>query len=91
MKEVTLVLDDEVLYTAIETEAKTTGHTVQEIVVQALRQWRADSQSSAEERAELAEARREWEEKGGMEAHAFFDSLREEPCHSLLQEGAIAR
>ena len=78
MKEVPLVLDDEALYTAIETEARNTGHTVQEIVVQALRQWRADSELGVEERTDLVEARREWEEKGGMEAHAFFDSLREE-------------
>lgn len=76
MREVTLILDDDALYKAIEAEAKSTGHTVQEIVVQALQQWRAES--DIDERAELAEARREWEETGGMEAHAFFDSLREE-------------
>ena len=78
MREVTLILDDDALYKAIEAEAKSTGHTVQEIVVQALQQWRADSESDIDECAELAEARREWEETGGMEAHAFFDSLREE-------------
>ena len=78
MKELTVVLDDEGLYTAIEAEAKTTGHTVQDIVIQALRQWRADCEPDARERTELAEARREWEEKGGMEAHAFFDGLLEE-------------
>ena len=75
MRELTVVLDDEGLYTAIEAEAKTTGHTVQDIVIQALRQWRDDCELGAMERTELAEARREWEEEGGVEAHVFFDAL----------------
>ncbi len=78
MKEVNLILEDESLYSAIETEAQMTGHSVQDIVIRALRQWQTDSELDTEERAELAEARREWEEKGGVEAHAFFDGLREE-------------
>lgn len=78
MRELTVVLDDEGLYTAIEAEAKTTGHTVQDVVIQALRQWRDDCELDAMERAELAEARREWKEEGGIEAHAFFDSLLKE-------------
>ena len=74
MRELAVVLDDEGLYTAIEAEAKTTGHTVQDIVIQALRRWRDDCELDAMERTELAEARKEWEEEGGMEAHTFFDS-----------------
>ena len=50
MRELTVVLDDEGLYTAIEAEAKTTGHTVQDIVIQALRQWRDDCELGAMER-----------------------------------------
>jgi hypothetical protein len=50
---------------------------VQDVVIQALRQWRADSELEAEEHDELSEARREWEEKGGLEAHTFFDGLSE--------------
>ena len=78
MKELTLVLEDEALYAALETEAATTGHTVQDVVVRALRQWQADSELDAGERDELAEARQEWEEMGGMEPKAFFDRLRQE-------------
>jgi hypothetical protein len=78
MKELTLVLDDESLYTAIETEAQTSGNTIHDVVIQALQQWRADSELDAEEHAELSQARREWEKKGGVETHEFFDSLREE-------------
>lgn len=82
MKELTLVLDDDKLYGVIETEARATGHTVQEVVVQALRQWREDVELDAAEREDLAEARREWQEKGGAEAHAFFERLREEEAGS---------
>lgn len=78
MREVMLVLDDDTLYKTIETEAEATGHTVQEVVVQALRQWREDVELDAAERHELAAARREWQEEGGTEAHAFFERLREE-------------
>ena len=81
MRELTVVLDDEGLYTAIESEARTTGHSVQDIVIQALRQWRDDCDLDDVERTELAEARREWEEEGGIEAHAFFDSPRNETAY----------
>ncbi len=77
MKELQLVLDDDTLYQAIETEAETTGHTIEEIVIQVLRQWRVDSELDVDERADLADARLEWQEKGGIEAHTFFESLRE--------------
>ena len=76
MRELILALDDEELYIALETEAMTAGCTVQDVVVRALRQWQTDAEADAEELAELADARREWEEKGGVEAKAFFDSLR---------------
>ena len=78
MKEHQIVLDDDALYQTIETEAEATGHTIQEIVIQALRQWRVDCELDMEERGDLAGARREWEEKGGIEAHTFFDGLREQ-------------
>ena len=78
MRELILALDDEELYAALETEAKTTGCTVQDVVIRALRQWQTDAEVDAEELAELAEARREWEEKGGVEAKVFFDRLRRE-------------
>ena len=84
MKELTLVLDDDSLYSAIEAEAISTGCAVQDVIVQALREWRTDAELDVEERDEVEKARREWEEQGGMEAQAFFDSLREEePDHDL--------
>lgn len=82
MRELQLVLDDDALYEAIETEATATGHTMQEVVVQALRQWRDEVELHAAERDELAEARREWQKKGGVDARAFFGRLREEETGS---------
>ena len=81
MKELTLVLDDDEIYEALETEAKTTGCSVQDAAMEVLRQWWEDSELNVAERAELAEARREWQEEGGVDAHDFFDTLRKEEKH----------
>ena len=81
MKELTLILDDEALYSAIEGEANSTGHTVQDVIILALQQWLADTEMGVEEDVELQGARREWKEKGGIEAHEFFDLLRDEESH----------
>ena len=40
--------------------------------------WKIEAELDEEERREIDEARKEWEENGGMEARPFFDSLREE-------------
>jgi hypothetical protein len=74
----TFVLEDEALYSIIETEARDSGRTIQEIVVEALRLWQVETEMDEEERREVEEASRDWEKNGGMEARAFFDSLREE-------------
>jgi transcription initiation factor TFIIIB Brf1 subunit/transcription initiation factor TFIIB len=74
----TFVLEDEELYSIIETEAKDSGRTIQEIIVEALRVWKVETEMDDEERREVEEALREWEKNGGMEARAFFDGLREE-------------
>ena len=78
MRQLTVILEDEELYSAIETEARSTGHTVEDVVVQALRQWHFDCELDIKEKEELGAARREWEEIGGMEAHEFFENLRNE-------------
>jgi hypothetical protein len=78
MREITFVLDDEALYSIIETEAKDSGRTVQDIVIEALQLWEVETEMDEEERREVEEASRDWKKNGGMEARAFFDSLREE-------------
>jgi hypothetical protein len=74
----TFVLEDEALYSIIETEAKESGRTIQDILVEALHLWQVETEMDEEERREVEEASRDWEKNGGMEARAFFDSLREE-------------
>lgn len=78
MRELTFVLEDEELYSIIETEAKDSGRTIQEIIVEALRLWKVETEMDDEERREVEEALRDWEKNGGMEAGAFFNTLREE-------------
>ncbi len=78
MRELTFVVEDEELYSIIETEAKDSGRTIQEIIVEALRLWQVETEMDEEERREADEALRDWEKNGGMEASAFFDRLREE-------------
>ena len=77
MRELTFVLDDEALYSVIEAEARDSGRTIQDIVVEALRLWQVETEMDEEERREVEEASRDWEKNGGVEARAFFDSLRE--------------
>ena len=78
MRELTFVLEDEELYSIIETEAKDSGRTIQDILVEALYLWHVETEMDEEERKEVEEASRDWEKNGGTEARAFFDSLREE-------------
>jgi hypothetical protein len=72
MKQFTVSLEDEALYTAVETEAARTGQSIQEIMVEALEQWLADTRQDEEEHEEIEAARREWREKGGIKAGEFF-------------------
>ncbi len=78
MRELTFVLEDEELYSIIETEAKESGRTIQEIIVEALRVWKVETELDDEELARVEQACLEWEKNGGMEAGAFFNTLREE-------------
>ena len=78
MRELTFVLEDDALYSVIEAEAKDSGRTIQQIIVEALYLWKVETEMDEEERLEVEEALREWKEEGGVEARAFFDGLREE-------------
>ena len=78
MRELTFVLEDDALYSVIEAEAKDSGRTIQQIIVEALYLWKVETEMDDEERREVEEALRKWEKNGGTDAHAFFDGLREE-------------
>ena len=78
MKEITLLLEDESLCELIDEEAESMGWTQEEVILRALFFWKSEKELDEEEIRELEEARRDWQENGGMDAKEFFDSLREE-------------
>ena len=63
----TVVFEDEEIYTALAAEATRKGKPANDIIVLAVRHW-LDAEEDEELRAELEEARREWEREGGREA-----------------------
>ena len=89
MKEVgTVVLENDRLCDALEAESAKTGRSVQELVAEALEQWLADVDTDERDMEKIEAARTEWQEKGGVEAHEFFQELSRggrngiEECHT---------
>ena len=78
MKTITITLKDDDLRAAIESEAKIIGVIEEDMIIQALQFWLAETELDCEERRELEAAWREYEEVGGVEAREFFDGLRAE-------------
>ena len=76
MKRITITLEDDNLRSAIESEAQIAGSTEQDVIIQALQFWLAETELDCEEQRELDAARREYEEVGGVDAREFFNSLR---------------
>ena len=62
----------------INPPAQIAGSTERDVIIQALQFWLAETELDCEEQRELEEARREYEEVGGVEAREFFNSLRAE-------------
>ncbi|MCD6567342.1 MAG: hypothetical protein J7K94_01205 [Dehalococcoidia bacterium] len=75
MKKMTVVFDDDALYTTVKVEAARRNQPVKELVSQALREW-LEAQEDAELLSEIETARAEWQEKGGIEASEFFARLK---------------
>jgi len=73
-KRVTVVFEDERLYTALQEEAARKGRPATDIVVQAIREW-LDAKADDPLRADLEEARQEWEREGGREAGDFLAQI----------------
>lgn len=84
MQRLTITIEDETLFEAMKEEAEFTGCTVEDIVIRALQFWKVETELDEEERRELEEARRDWQENGGMDAKEFFDSLRKEESEAGL-------
>jgi hypothetical protein len=77
MKRMTVIFEDETLYTAVKVEAARRNRPLKDLVTQALREWLEERED--EEWLPLVErARAEWLEQGGAEAGEFFDRLRGE-------------
>ena len=74
-KRMTVIFEDEALYTALKVEAVRKGRHAKDIVAEAVREW-LESKEDEELRAELEEARGEWEANGGVEADEFFSDLK---------------
>ena len=63
-KRMTVIFEDEALYTALKVEAARENRHAKDIVAEAVRQW-LEAREDEELRAGLEEARQEWREKGG--------------------------
>ena len=75
MKKMTVVFDDDALYTTVKVEAARRNQPVKELVSQALREW-LEAQEDAELLSEIEAARAKWQEDGGVEASEFFARLK---------------
>ena len=73
----TLTLNDK-LYSALQERSEETERPIGELVSEAIQSWLSDEELDEAELAEIEAAEREYQEKGGMEAGAFFRSLRKE-------------
>ena len=63
-KRMTVIFEDEELYTALKVEAARKGRHAKDIVADAVRGW-LEAKEDEELRAGLEERRAEWKEKGG--------------------------
>ena len=74
-KRMTVVFDDEELYTALKVEAARKGRHAKDIVADAVREW-LEAREDEELRSELEESRAEWQREGGVEAGQYFRQLK---------------
>ena len=72
----TVVFNDDALYTAIKVEAARRNSPLKDLVTGILREW-LEGQEDAELLREIEAARNEWERSGGVEAGEFFRQLRD--------------
>lgn len=75
MKRMTVLFEDENLYTAVKVEAARRNRPLKDLVTEALREW-LEGQEDSEVLPALEAARSEWEDEGGVEGGEFFQALR---------------
>ena len=84
MQKLTITIEEEALFEAMKEEAEFTGCTAEDIVIRALQFWKVETELDEEEQQILEEARKEWQENGGIDAKEFFESLRKEESETGL-------
>jgi hypothetical protein len=77
MKRMTVVFDDDALYTAVKVEAARRNRPLKELVTEALREW-LEEQEDAEWLPTVEAARADWREHGGVEARELFQRISNE-------------
>lgn len=77
MKRMTVLFDDEALYTAVKVEAARRNLPLKVLVTEALREW-LETQEDGELLPVIEAARAGWREHGGIEAAEFFAQLKRE-------------
>ena len=75
MKRMTVVFDEDELYTAVKVAAAKRDCNLKELIPQILKEW-LESQEDAELLHLVAEARTEYEAKGGVEVGDFFSKSK---------------
>ncbi len=86
-KRMTVIFEDEALYTALKVEAARKGRHAKDIVAEAVREW-LEAREDEELRSDLEERRAEWKEKGGRSWAAVERDL--ERAVSIREEDAKA-
>lgn len=77
MKRMTVLFEDEALYTAVKVEAARRNRPLKHLVTEALREW-LEAQEDAELLPAIRGARHEWRKRGGVEAGEFFKRIKAE-------------
>jgi hypothetical protein len=75
----TVIFEDDALYTALKVEAARKGCYAKDIVSEAVREW-LEAREDEELRTGLDETRHEWERQGGVEASDYFRNLKAGPA-----------
>ena len=73
-KRMTVIFEDEELYTALKVEAARAGRHAKDIVAEAVRGW-LEAREDEELGVGLEVARHEWERQGGAEAGEYFRKI----------------
>ncbi|MEX2374646.1 MAG: hypothetical protein WD942_03560 [Dehalococcoidia bacterium] len=74
-RRMTVIFEDDALYTALKVEAARVGRHAKDIVAEAVREW-LEAREDEELSVGLDEAREEWKREGGVEASEFFRDLK---------------